>query len=675
NVQLKKIPKSAFFESNDPVLLLSGAGVSEPIPIDHTLACSYLPINPHGTTVKYEGKDVPTSAAALLTEGVNINKPEGEISQENLSQNDLIAASQVWDKQPWQPIFLEWEINYFPINYTDGTTESDQYWAFNGKDYFLHQLPASELKSFTIDGRITLTKSAKLNHLNKLKEHIKKYPAHQQTLTNELKVAQSADFLSQNLDGIHQHLATLKTASNRIPFDKVARKAIDKAVAKALNFDLNQDWVHSYQAFPPIAYYTPEVNPQTNPSQFQFVKGGLFYFSKLAVIDRYGQVLDLIYSSNRSGQNTKVSSSLTPHKIPATMEYSYWVQTLPRINQAAKLHFNWAINTNHPNVRGIKLWVIHNFLNQSIVLYSPNGIYLGELLLQNSQLKWFGAPGQFSNYHQLQTDYPFAFGFIDGILSIQNNADAFNDLVKTIDTALQNIEPIGQAAHLPFQLIGRPLALTEVELKLDLQYAPNKNQSWKDTGKGPDPVYKEYQFPIKIGDSSNSQDGLIGYFDSSNHQINFSNFYTEVLSPDSRDHYIQKTQPTNYPKIQIGPTKKLALLIDPEVAIHVYSGLLPVQKAELDMDQLKGALDHLDYYFQVDATLGKTFSEVKNGSTEQLITIPKPAALFGHWSWLDKKDTQVNTWEDFEIVNLDNLPHLADNNNMIRAGFLKLKKS
>lgn len=690
-IELRKVPLASYMKDNDPVILLKNIGAESLIDINEPLKCSLLPVNKtHPIFQSYKENPIPSAAYHLLKQTVeevaNPSKPTDTLLK---SVNALINDGKTWENQPWSPLFLDWEIDFYPIDLPSGIPQNT-YWDFQGKEYVLKsngKHNPTEGGKFSITQRMYLTESAKELRIGMLQNYQRLIRSKSAEVERELAEAQKMDSLSQTFDGIQQSLASLNTQSNQIPIESSA-DPIDRVIATLFNFELDPKLSTSYQSLPNLSYYTPILAKNKNP--FNFIKAGLFELTKLRVVDKFGQRLDLIYDhETQANQSTKVSDNLksNPNSI---LDHKYTVQLNPRINQTSRLQFDLVEQQNQvPNLAGISAWLVHNLLNESLVFYSNIGDFLGELRILNGKLDWSNHPGgKFPDWRNLETGFPLLFQFIQGLYGQSVPITAFEDLLKTIDKALEEIETIDQPAHLPFQILGRPLALVDTKLALQLQYSPNKVQSWAGTDKKPNPVYKEYQFPIKIGEKNNSQDGLIGYFKSNNQDINFKQFYTEAIDADTA--YVQKIEPGNFPILHLEKETPMALLIDPEAAIHAYSGILPVQTLQLDYAGLEGILQKMQFYFKIDATLSKYFTEeeetktVEGTKTERFITIPQPPAVFGNWSWIEpkkkeegkkekKSEGEIN-WEELQIVDIDNLPHLADEGNNIHSGFLKLIK-
>ena len=84
---------------------------------------------------------------------------------------------------------------------------------------------------------------------------------------------------------------------------------------------------------------------------------------------------------------------------------------------------------------------------------------------------------------------------------------------QAIDTAGNAVEPGPVPTNSDLAvLVGRPVALVQVAVRLELEGAPRLDLSFDNLGNDSDAGLTGIQFPVIVGDLTKLSDGLIGYF-------------------------------------------------------------------------------------------------------------------------------------------------------------------
>jgi hypothetical protein len=117
------------------------------------------------------------SAANQTLTADQVNAVAASMSSPNVAtgQAPAILASYPW-VQAWQPIYLDWEVEWFPIPFqqSNGTPN----WEFNGLDYDLvPDLPAPTNPPAVLTGRALLTPKPSFEFKARIDQFIKDYPA------------------------------------------------------------------------------------------------------------------------------------------------------------------------------------------------------------------------------------------------------------------------------------------------------------------------------------------------------------------------------------------------------------------------------------------------------------------------------------------------------------------
>jgi hypothetical protein len=131
------------------------------------------------------------------------------------SQQLPVYGLGVWS-QSWQPLFMDWEINWYRLSFND--------WHFDGERYVLEQ-PAHQATAITpqtIKGRTFLTTQASFAFKARLKQLVQQSPELVQdfqdiNLNELLAQIEQWDVLSQFLSGLHEQFILRDIRLNRIP--------------------------------------------------------------------------------------------------------------------------------------------------------------------------------------------------------------------------------------------------------------------------------------------------------------------------------------------------------------------------------------------------------------------------------------------------------------------------
>lgn len=380
-----------------------------------------------------------------------------------------------------------------------------------------------------------------------------------------------------------------------------------------------------------------------------------------------------------------------------------WFQLGPRINQDARLHATFmtaddiTTSSKKPSRSGIRpvadgesavfAWLLINFHNQSIQVYDEKCIFKGEAYLPSNPysdqpVHWESLmmtqqdcdilPHMLLNERGLQLKSglrSLAAGKTRGIehlMSLQNlivsmsNAQFLRSLWESIVVAQDHLHTPSteQSATFPSALVGRPIALANLGLGVELATPPMRSQAYADYAEddpfqdepGGDNVREEayefeidselgrYEFGIKLGDMLGGGDGLIGYFTPAQHDSE-EDAWTLVTDYSRRDDtpstFVQ--HPANAPPLTVSPnypsllpestalkstlnvldevhdyqirkneallSSAVTVLMDPFLPVNIRSGILPAVSAQLNQSVIERDLRSFSVMIRSGPTL------------------------------------------------------------------------
>ena len=341
--QLKRSSADNYFEPNNPVVLIAGAGTSGIVDKKGKILCR-MP-NERVTGVEVAKDLVVTAATPNLTipqpdlSGVSgapwtaefvkllVNEfflldpanammvqaavPSVPLAQIQAAMADPQKASgiypvdavQTWQSNPWHPLQLLWQVYYYPIEY--GTVAAPN-WTYSEGTYYWNGSPASVDANEVLAGGIQLTPAASFN----LKSRIEQFLNDNPYLPEEDRKAFEAllkfiddqdgwDLLSQALNGFNDQLQ-LRTAGTYI----------SPATATVTSTPNLATLIGDVRGFSPAIGDIPKnANYQT---LYRPWRAGQFAFVDLVVVDEWGQALWPINRSNYKNINLFLPEDLTP---------------------------------------------------------------------------------------------------------------------------------------------------------------------------------------------------------------------------------------------------------------------------------------------------------------------------------------------------------------------------
>lgn len=680
---LKKTANPPFWQARDPVVLITGIKSPWQWLDDKVLTCRFKEecvSKIVTTTVNYDIKDINIDGG-LLTSLTKLKERsffssmlalieefalfDCAFSSDAFTQAEYIGIPPSCElkrwQQPWLPLFLAWELTWWPIDYpTHWQFDPNEPVSPHYKMSFENLQPKDNLgSSRVLRGKSILLPQASFAFKHQFKTILKQdiqlqsqFP-NWQNLINQID---NWDILAQNLLGFNELLTLRDINVHRVP----RLGALDAYPNQSVESQIHH-LVGEQAQWPPLPGLLAKSS-RTIKTRFQSVRSGQFYFNQLSIVDRFGQAIDIVTRELADSYRLQLADTLQPlYPLAIFGDRMRLAQLPPRILQPARLTHEWLTEQSDANdeksviiPNPVKAWIIINYLNQSLQIYTATGDYLGELSLardlqQQDRLIYRWQSGNDALPQTIKSiianpQTTLVGEFLNALIA--QPANVFDDILEMLDVAFSTkTSHAPEASQYLANFVGRPLALALATWQLELQQPAYSDVSWRE-----DPNYRhltDQNFPVKLGDPDLNQDGLIGYFTETKDGINWSKIYSHYAPSSSP--YIE---PINKNCFNLRPSftqedafslQKLiqpfmtALLFDPFSKIHAYTDILPVKIIELSNSYRTG-LQKINLNFRV----GPLITCVDTATTVDLPTLSK---LSGSWTWIgmtesgkDKRD-------------------------------------
>ncbi len=328
---LKRSAAPPFYQRNNPVVLIAGAGASGIVDNKGASLCRFasqlvtgfsfggqtVSTTPQGLLPNLSGvTGVPWSqelAAGLMREfffvdPANATMFSAEISgsttadvqaamsdPKNAAGTYPAGAVQTWAQNPWHPLLLLWQARYYPFDYG---TPSAPNWIFQNGRYVWNGATGSVEKNTSLSGLIQLSPAASFNMESRIKAFLQNNPNLDPKEADEfnalldfVQANDNWDLLSQSLNGFNEQLR-LGMAGVFIGPESTPLQT--QPPLPTLIGD-----VHGYPpGLPPL----PTKNQKPMPGQFQPWRSGQFVFTNLLLVDEWGQA---VWPINESSMATE----------------------------------------------------------------------------------------------------------------------------------------------------------------------------------------------------------------------------------------------------------------------------------------------------------------------------------------------------------------------------------
>jgi hypothetical protein len=635
---LQPTPAPPYQLPNEPAVLFTGSaatpsgrhGHDGKLHPDGLLACGF-------TTEEHPALDDPEEVRALRADA-------GAAAARLPEPNFAIIT---WTEQPWNPVMLQWEVEFFPATSGNNLDPRDRAYHENfiTRNYTLpvgdvelqptQNIPAKAANVYA--GTTILSPSARPVLSTRILDYLQGtvLPAYNAEVappvTPEEFLADPEPVLTWYdehgtdsqlllLTRIYRHLAANEDSNLSAALsgfnDALLMRRLTRQlpVADPLGYPPYQDFA---------ALVAGVVGDQTRYapqplSDFNPIRAGALRVLRLQIVDSFGVTLDVDVSN--LGTTTQL-------RVPGHPE---WVAMPPRLAQPARLTVNWLDGEDSirqmnglPDTSPICGWLVPGNLSDSLGVYAADGTATGELYALSDPerpalAQWRALPGtEFIPVEQIPNARLRAV-----VRELRDDGpDALAVLLGRLDDTLRQIEPEDYAQRQGLALLmGRPLAVVRAEVTLELMGWPAVHQDWNVFRQDMRRATREtnqfplVRFPVRLGEHHQLGDGVLGYWLEDAAQRLIPGFH------DVRDEDNPLRQAIDV------PAQYATLLIDPRGTVHATAGVLPTRTLQIPADMYRQALDSMAVAFLTAPLL----------ADGDLVAVPLPNEPGYSWSWQEQ---------------------------------------
>ncbi|HEY0762422.1 MAG TPA: hypothetical protein VGD61_08585 [Pyrinomonadaceae bacterium] len=583
------------------------------------------------------------------------NPPHDQITLEPEALNIRpFRLVDLWAKQPWSPLFLDWQITWFPST-EDSTTEEPfgPTWEFGQADFAPLDRKSIPNKGYTVRGRSLLSPiddrlfKEPVQTLGKLLESrsnggpqdstfppavIEVLRRYEIVWSETLRQLPRGGLMGQTLTGFHQALLhrdiTLPpiTPDSTRPWLKstdantnARLKALENDVRTQLNVSADSAVTGERLAPPSQTSRTTDLTP------FSLIRAGAMRIDELWLVDDFGQFADLLGRTPAGSSSTGqvFHPRMRWHDDPTVFAMP------PRVLQPTRLNFRFTTASDtsseaansEPALSSICGWLFYNPLDQALVLCDRKGELMGHLVIVKDQrglrISWeAGAGGVAIGNVRNPTLKAFASSLIE---TTPASRPRLLELLNLIDNALERIRP--SSARRDTILVGRPLALVSASVGLELF-----GKAWSDPLVAPperpvsgDPKLNELRVRVDFGYAHSVEDGLVGYFK--------EGAYNRIVVPQLSD----KVKESDYIgdsnkhglRVGFGTPERITLLMDPWGSVQAACRLVPAKTITLANPELNKTVAQMEASFRVGPILVPV----------DRLAVPTPTGNKGTWNF------------------------------------------
>jgi hypothetical protein len=579
--------------------------------------------------------------------------------------------------QPWDPIFMDWKVNWFPTS-TDPAHALDG-WTLGDIDLEWNSNNSIGTSVGSFAGRAAIgealsdTFAQQLSDFSKDPAYMSKLPLYeQQLLLDAIALFPASDIVSQSMAGLGAQLI-MRGLEIVGPVQNAAIKNLIGAARSEI----------------PVFGTVQDVPP------FLPIKSGHFQITDIWLVDAYGQILRGVPAGNAAALPIRSQSVVTDG--PNRESY---VQMAPRYSGSTRSDFNLVsaqndqIVTNSSDATNpLAGWVVVNHLDYSLMLFDGTGASSGALtVLDNtsgSGARWDPTPGTQAPFGAAPNfpGSPHLQNFANGVLEVESKGDsALAPLIAIIDATLWQIDSdsLRSNGNLPL-LVGTPLALVRATLSLEPRGGPVYDQSWETTNQQNTDGYNKVPLSLRVGDIGFSGNGVVGYFldDDYTHfypvhgystltqnfittlRKNAGNASAALRTLTAAPAAVEQQNPYVVPNALIplaadGTTRRLTIIMDPRGVVPLISGFLPSKVLALQPGPVNAALSGMAVNFRIGPLL----------TNPAQVRMPLPSEIRGSWTWIER--TGLTLWQETTPAPNVTVASFPDSPPQLTLGWLKL---
>ncbi|HBF35137.1 TPA: hypothetical protein DDW35_11310, partial [Candidatus Sumerlaeota bacterium] len=474
------------------------------------------------------------------------------------------------------------------------------------------------------------------------------------------------NILSQALSGFstEQTLQTYIPAITVQDLIKGGRDSITMAINNAAGATSGDNWYDfGFNNVAPIG-----TGPLAQ-GNFGPLRSGFMEVEYLEIVDVFGQRMQLLTDTHTSDGSLQVIPCMNFAPQSTDTINTGKIYLPPRILAPSRLWFRWLsadftpdvpgidsdfVETNtHPATSPVCGWILPNHLDNNLFFYDSTGLPIGSFGIEHNQLVYRTRPGNLNNQ---QDDLSIDIGTPKAPIVNPNlaqfmwyvkgqNAGFLQDWMQAILNSDTFINPANYAQNNGLAvLVGRPLALTRAVLNMetsgnvlplsqadtdaDAPYPSdinNNNYIYKNRMATSGAKLENVQFPVRLGDLANLDDGLVGYLiESGSSDTPYTTLYAPAASGSGKNNVVQPTSTTVQLTLNATTPITLTLLVDPRAGVHATTGVLPVANLQIPMDQ----------YGQAMRSMAMTFFTHPMLQGAQGLVVPLPQESGLAWNWI-----------------------------------------
>jgi hypothetical protein len=578
---------------------------------------------------------------------------------------------------PFLPTFLIWNAQLNPLVFNNMQNQQSNYEDANLTDYFQldeeaidyrykmnggQAVPFASRNEASMRNSVVLSKKPTYSLSAQIDNYVQNYP--NDPATANLQAISAAygqrKIMSQALSGFNL-MQTLRYYIPQVPVYNLlyppARDVLTAKVREAAGATENDNWYD-------FGFNNMAAIAMGSDSFYNFgpLRSGFMSISYLEIVDVFGQRMQLL---TQPAEPIQAIAALPLQPDAADTANAGKIFLPPRLLPPARLWFRWLsaaagkggdfveMNT-HPATTPVCGWVVPNHLDLSLMFYDADGKAIGSLGLRYGAQRYRTRPAniQANPSGDLSKDIgqpgnptvnPNLANFIWYVYNQSADLQFLSDLLAAIESAGQFINPANHPQDAGLQVfIGRPLALTRAVLGLEtsgnllplsqadvLKTHPfpsdvnNGRYAYEDRQKFSSANLGAVQFPLRLGELTRTDDGLVAYLVESQGGYRDNTIYSPAASvPGS--HRVEKPPFGNILLTLNAQPFTFNLIVDPRAAVHATTGVLPVNSLRIPPDQYSAALQNLAMTFFTHPML----------APQQGLMTPLPREAGYDWSWI-----------------------------------------
>ncbi|MCM1160414.1 MAG: hypothetical protein NC412_04240 [Roseburia sp.] len=538
----------------------------------------------------------------------NVQKWAGELEFQGVFPSK--AAFQYY-VPPWNPLHMEWGINYTPDSDTvEENKDRLKKWQLEDLDYQLKGEIGYDRKSGGYRGRMLITP----HFMDSLSEVIQKYldqleerklPIGDELLELKEK-SMEINMMSQRLNGFHEYFLMERIAL-QLPVECLWQQDAD--MEQVFSGFSGKQKAKCFENIENHVFSNPYMDGIFSP-----VRAGYGVITQLRLVDTFGRVKSICNESNYELQARAMACS---ENFREGKRDDKRIIFPPRIMQPVKIgasflsvrdkeiEMNEALCTSP-----IIGWFVPDYMDGSLMVLNADGRPLGNFTTtvdrqMNYDVIWMNVPGDREKSQDKRYALPKeAKGEL--LTCLQEFYEEMKERVKEDSMALYDFvnylcneicgmnKPGGEWKKDLLHFTGRPLALVQAELCLKTKHKLSRRQTWQ---VGAENVSKQEEsqwnirFPVRLGQGKKKGDGLAGFF--KHGEKTYHRFYTYDFDRIPKEGFMVQNNEITLSCLDEKGQNRYTLLMDPTLPVHILSGILPVKKVQLPSELVSASLGKL----------------------------------------------------------------------------------